>query len=148
MRAPLLFTEKGLELVVHLTCPARRISSAFNFLVDTGSEKSYLAWQDAEKVGIKLDELPPYPKAILGFGGTAQAKHLNELCFLSVQSEEGNLSTAELSEGLLIYRPSLRRGSRSAPAPALSIAGRDLLEKSGWRLVVDMARKLAYLELS
>ena len=115
VRVPLLLTEKGIEVVALLHCPSRHISQTFNFLVDTGSQLSLLAWQDAAKVGIDVEELPSFPKKIGGFGGAAEAKHFREPCFLYLTSDDGELVAVDLPDGILVWRPSRKRSERGSP---------------------------------
>lgn len=82
MRSTLLLTERGIELVGRLTCPERMISGTLRFIIDTGSERSFLGWDDAQKLGIDVDRLPGSAKPVLGFGGSADAKHLREECYI------------------------------------------------------------------
>ena len=144
VRVPLLLTEKGIEVVALLHCPSRHISQTFNFLVDTGSQLSLLAWQDAAKVGIDVEELPSFPKKIGGFGGAAEAKHFREPCFLYLTSDDGELVAVDLPDGILVWRPSRKRSERTSPSPAVSILGREFMERSGCALVVNMARREYY----
>ena len=146
LRVPLLLTEKGIEVVALLHCPSKRISQTFNFLVDTGSELSMLAWQDAAKVGIDAEELPSYRKKIGGFGGASEAKHFTEPCFLYLTTDAGQLITVELPDGILIWRPSRKKSERIAPSPAVSILAREFMARSGCTLVVNMSKKEYYLE--
>jgi len=145
-RVPLLLTEKGIEVVALFHCPSKRISQSFNFLVDTGSDLSMLAWQDAAKVGVDAERLPRYPKPIGGFGGAAEAKHFPEPCFLYLTTDDGTLITVELPEGILVWRPSRKKFERSTPSPAVSILAREFMERSGCTLVVNMAKKECYFE--
>jgi len=146
MRSRLLLTEKGIEVVAVFTCPARRISKTFNFLIDTGSMASYLGWEDALKAGIDADKLPGSPRPVFGFGGAADVKHLPDPCFLHVRYEEGGMETVELPQGIMVYRPSRRKTARWQSGPSFSILGRDFLRNSGWRLVVNLAQEEAFFE--
>lgn len=146
LRVPLLLTEKGIEVAALFHCPSKRISQTFNFLVDTGSELSMLAWQDAARVGIDADELPSYPRQIGGFGGAAEAKHFREPCFLYLTTDDEQLITVELSDGILVWRPSRKKSERTAPSPAVSILAREFMERSACTLLVNMAKKQYYLE--
>ena len=146
LRVPLLLTEKGIEVVALLHCPSKRIAQSFNFLVDTGSELSMLAWQDAAKVGIDAEELPNYPTKLGGFGGAAEAKHFKEPCFVYLTTDDGELITVELPDGILVWRPSRKKSERIAPSPAISILAREFMARSGCTLVVNMAKKQYYFE--
>jgi hypothetical protein len=146
MRSRLLLTEKGIEVVALFTCPARRISQTFNFLIDTGSTASYLGWEDALKAGIDVDKLPGSAKPTFGFGGAADVKQLPEPCFLHVRYGEAGMETVELPQGIMVYRPSRRKTARWQSGPSVSIVGRDFLRNSGWKLVVDLAEQEAFFE--
>ena len=132
--------------MARLTCPSQRISKVLNFILDTGSEASFLGWQDSSEAGIEVDGLPNSRKPVLGFGGAAEAKHLNEPCFLHVDLDGIRLETVELSNGILIYRPSRTRSRHWKEGPSVSILGRDFLASSGMRLVVDLSHDEMYLE--
>lgn len=114
--------------------------------MDTGSELSLLAWQDAAKAGIHVDDLPRYERKLGGFGGAAEAKHVAEPCFLYLTTAKGQIITVELPKGILVWRPSRKRSERRSPSPAVSILAREFLERSACMLFVDMAKKAYYLE--
>ncbi len=146
MRIPLSLTEKGIEVVARVTCPGRKLSSTFNFLIDTGSDRSFLSWEDATKARIDPEELPRYPIPVAGLGGTTEAKHLNDPCFVHVQAEDGTLRTVELPDGMLVYRPARRKETRWVAGAAISLLGRDFLRESRWTLRVNLASGELYLE--
>jgi hypothetical protein len=102
LRSRLVLTEKGIELVARLTCPSKKISKVLNFILDTGSQRSFLGWQDASEAGVDVEGLPSSTKPVLGFGGAAEAKHLNEPCFFHVDLDGVRLETVELMNGILI----------------------------------------------
>jgi hypothetical protein len=58
MRSHLVLGERGIEAVVHFTCPSRMISKALHFVIDTGSELSFLGWKDTILAGIEVGSLP------------------------------------------------------------------------------------------
>jgi len=147
MRASLLLTEKGLEVPAHLTCPAREISSTYNFIVDTGSERSLLAWQDAAKAGIDIEDLPSHKRPLSGFGGRAEAKELSGLFYVTLTSDDKELLTVEMKEGLLIWRPSRKKSQRYVTIPPVSILGRDFMKSSGFTLVVNLSKDFYYFEM-
>ncbi len=146
MRVSLSFTEKGIELVGRLHCPAKHISTSLSFVIDTGSEMSYLGWDDAETAGLDSDQLPRYYKPVLGFGGAAEAKHLREQCFVYAESEDKDLQQVEFPNGILVYRPSKRKKRRWVAGKSVSILGRDFMIYAGWRLSIDAKNKIAYFE--
>ena len=76
----------------------------------------------------------------------AEAKHLNEPCFLHVDLDGTRLETVELPNGILIYRPSRTRSRHWKEGPSVSIRERDFLASSGMRLVVDLSHDEMYLE--
>ncbi|TLZ75652.1 MAG: hypothetical protein E6K08_08215 [Methanobacteriota archaeon] len=146
MRSRLVLSERGIEVVAQFTCPARRITQTYNFLIDTGSSASYLGWEDATKAGIKVEELPSSSKPIFGFGGAADVKHLKDPSFLHVRFEDNTLETVELPDGILVYRPSRRKTTHWQSGPSVSLLGRDFLRMSGWKLIANLPREEAYLE--
>ena len=146
LRVPLLLSEEGIQAVALFTCPSRRISRSFHFLVDTGSKLSFLAWQDAANVGIDLEALPNYRKGLAGIGGAAEARHLTEPCFNHLKTDQGGVVTVELPDGVLIWRPSRKKSARSLPSLAIGILGREFMERLGWTLLVNMAQKEFYFE--
>ncbi len=146
IRSSLSITEKGIEVSARLHCPEHRVSTTLSFLLDTGSDKSFLSWEDPTRAGVDVDSLPSSTRPVSGFGGSADARQLKATCYLYVMFDNKHLETVELSAGLLIYRPSRKRASHWQLAPAISILGRDFLRESGWILVVDLAKKKAYLE--
>ena len=146
MRSSLLLTEKGIRAVTRFNCPTRKISGNLDFIVDTGSERSFLGWDDAQKLGLDVDELPGYAKPVLGFGGSAEAKHLQEACYIYLDFGSDGLREVLLADGILVYRPSKTRTKHWKRGPSVSLLGRDFLEKSGCRLVVDLAKKELFLE--
>jgi len=148
VRSRLFLTEKGIEVVARFTCPARRISDTLHFLIDTGSERSFLGWETAVKVGLVVEDLPRYPKPVFGFGGAAEAKHLSDLCALHVPFEGDQLETVEIRDGILVYRPSRTQTKHWKAGPSVSIIGRDVLTLSGWKLVVDLSQDQMYFEKS
>jgi len=145
-RVPLLLTRKGIEAVAHFTCPARQISSTFNFIVDTGSEVSLLAWEDAAKVDIEVDSLPSYDRPMAGFGGRAEVKHVSDMCCVHLTFDDGKMVTVDLPDGILVWRPSRRKTQRQNPVHSVSILGRDFLLSSGFTLFINLSKKQYYLE--
>src|SRR6267143_6013037 len=146
MRSSLLLTERGIQAVVQFHCPARKASGVLHFIIDTGSTLSFLGWEDAEKLGLDVDGLPGYGMPVLGFGGSADAKHLREECYLYLDFGDQGLQEVILTDGILVYRPSKARAKHWKRGPSVSILGRDFLEKSGYRLVVNLVRKELFLE--
>ena len=146
MRSSLLLTERGIQAIARFTCPARKITGNLHFIIDTGSERSFLGWEDAEKLGLRVDALPGYPKPVLGFGGSAEAKHLREECYIYLDFGDHGLQQVLLADGILLYRPSKARTKHWKRGPSVSILGRDFLEESGYRLVVDLAATELFLE--
>ncbi len=146
MRSQLNITEKGIEAVARLHCPEHRVSTTLSFLVDTGSERSFLSWEDATRAGVDVDSLPSSSRPVLGFGGAADAKELRATCYLYAAFNNSSLEMVELESGMLVYRPSRRKARHWQSAPAVSILGRDFLKRSGWILVVDLAKSEAYLD--
>ncbi len=140
MRSSLLITEKGIEAVVTFTCPARHISRALHFVLDTGSGLSFLGYKDVLQMNIDFDHLPGYGKAVAGFGGAADAKHVPEACFVYVNFGS-ELHEVELPHGILVYRPSRKGAKGWKLEESVSLLGRDFLENSGCKLVVDWPRE-------
>ena len=118
----------------------------FNFIVDTGSAASFLSWEDAKKMGIDIDELPVHPKGVAGFGGTAEARHLKETCYVYLTTEEGTLTTVELPEGMVLSRPPRKKKTHWVPGSGVTILGRDFLEKSGLTLRINLRKNELFLE--
>ena len=146
MRSSLLLTERGIQAAVNFHCPARKISGTLHSIVDTGSTRSFLGWEDAQKLGLDVDRLPGYATPVFGFGGSADAKHLPEECYLYLDFGDEGLQEVILADGILVYRPSKTRSKHWKRGPSLSLLGRDFLEKSGYRLVVDLRRREFFLE--
>ena len=145
MRSRLVLGERGIEAVAHFTCPSRMISKALHFVVDTGSELSFLGWKDAILAGIEVESLPAYPRPVAGFGGAAEAKHLRDPCFVYLDFDD-TLKQVELPNGMLVYRPSRTKTKHWRIEESVSILGRDFIRNSGSKLVVDLANDEAYFE--
>ena len=146
MHSQLNMTEKGIELIARLHCPEHKVSTTLSFLVDTGSDKSFLSWEDAARAGVEVESLPSSSRPVSGFGGAADARQLKAACYLHVMFDDKHLETVELKEGMLVYRPSRKKAGLWQLAPAISILGRDFLRESGWILVVNLAKREAYLD--
>ena len=145
MRSRLVLTERGIEAVAHLTCPSKMVSKVLHFVVDTGSELSFLGWKDALQANIDVEALPTYPKPVAGFGGAAEAKHLREPCYVYLDFD-GVLEQVELPSGMVIYRPSPTKTKHWKIEESVSILGRDFIKNSGYKLIVYLAKDEAYFE--
>lgn len=146
MRSHLILSEKGFTTVGRFHCPTRRINTTLSFIIDTGAEVSLLGWQDLVRAGANVEELPGTPRPLAGFGGEAtDVRHIKDPCFVYLDFE-GKLEYVELSEGILVYRPSRTKTKRWKLEGTVNILGRDFLAKSGWTLVINMAQREAYLE--
>ena len=146
MRSALLLSERGIQAVVNFHCPTRKISGTLHFIIDTGSTRSFLGWEDAQKLGLDVDQLPGYAMPVFGFGGSADAKHIQEECYLYLDFGDQGLQEVILEDGILVYRPSKTRAKRWKRGPSLSLLGRDFLETSGYRLVVNLRGREFFLE--
>ena len=144
MRSPLLLTEKGIETVATFTCPGRRISKVIHFILDTGSGLSFLGHKDALQADIDFDNLPQYGKPVAGFGGAADARHIPEACYVYVDFDN-ELHEVELEGGILVYRPSRKGAKHWKMEGSVSLLGRDFLDRSGCKLVVNLPDE-AYFE--
>src|SRR3989442_6775528 len=101
MRSHLLRTERGFEVAATFACHGVVSSRALHFVIDTGSTFSFLGYKDAVQAGLDFDKLPPYGKPVAGFGGSADARHIREPCFIYLDFE-GQLQEIELSGGILV----------------------------------------------
>ncbi len=82
--------EKGLEVDCVVFCPAYRISDGIaTFIVDTGSERTFLSWQDSKRFEIPVEDLPHHYKPIIGFGGAGGAAGAISLSSDAPLIEEG-----------------------------------------------------------
>lgn len=150
MKSPLVLTERGIELVAQFTCPSRKISKILHFIIDTGSGLSFIGWKDALQAGIDWEKLGGYPKPVAGFGGAADARHLNELCFIHLDFEDDeqkhSLVSVEMPEGMLVYRPARTQTKHWKIEESVSLLGRDFLSNADCRLVLDLPAGEAQFE--
>jgi len=146
LRALIEETEKGLTVPAHFHCPSRRISRPLDFLIDTGSSRSFLSWTDAKEMGVEIDHLPTHPKPVRGFGGGTSVKHLKDPCFVYLEFDRIP-KPVDFPDGILVYEPSKQRslqGQKLGPGP--SILGRDLMRRSGWTLHVNLQKGERWFE--
>ena len=146
MRVSLSLREKGIQVVGSFHCPARKASATLDFVVDTGSARSFLAWEDALSAKIDAENLPSHPRQILGFGGTAQAREVRDVCFIYLRSDDSKLEEVEMPDGILVYKPPPKKAKHWVPGPAVSLLGRDFLTRSKYVLHADLARNVIYFE--
>lgn len=139
--------ERGLEVDCVVFCPAYRISNGIaTFIVDTGSERIFLSWEDAKRFEIPVEDLPHHHKPIIGFGGAAEARVAGEVFHLVFETAGGGTHLETIPEGLLIWRPPKRRKrGRDIPIPGVNILGRDFLKGSRFGLHADIANRLCSL---
>jgi len=138
-RSPLRLAQGLLLAPVVFHCPGRHVSHRLTFVVDTGSSRTFLSWSDAREMGIDFDSLPQADRAVAGIGGVAETRKVLEACFLYLEFDDGKVESVAFPEGLQVYRIPSKKGKSLAPAP--SLLGHDFMERSGWTLLLDFARK-------
>ncbi len=143
-RIRLVLRDQGIQVFAAFASPGHG-SGTFNFVVDTGSRASFLGWEDATKMGINIEDLAVYPKPVAGFGGTAEARHLKETCFIYLTTEDNQMKTVELPDGIIVHRPPKKK-SHWEPGKGVSILGRDFLKNSEMTLRVDLHAGQLFLE--
>ncbi len=116
-----------------------------HFIIDTGSGRSFIGYQNALRAGIDFDRLPQYGRPVAGFGGAADAKHLPDSCYVYLDFEN-TLHEVEMPDGILVYRPSRKGAKHWKVEESANLLGRDFIEASGCRLSIDLARGEAYFE--
>ncbi len=150
MQSPLVLTERGVELVAQFTCPSRKISKVLHFIIDTGSGLSFIGWKDALQAGIDWEKLGRYAKPVAGFGGAADARHLNEPCFIHLDFEDEqhqhSLVTVDLLDGMLVYRPARTKTKHWKVEDSVSLLGRDFLASTACTLVLNLAEGEGWFE--
>lgn len=146
---------KQIEITGFVTCSRLKARGAVVFIIDTGSNVSGIGEKDLSGMGLRFKNLERYtgrPVVVIG-GGTVETRVLRDpVVILGIDTgyekiilmnellvHKGKRKMKRVRKGPMVYEKEIVHRSPS-------ILGMDLLEKLKMRLVVDAARKVAYLE--
>ncbi len=111
---------------------------------------SFIGWKDAVQSGIDWEKLGTYSKPVAGFGGAADARHLDEPCFVHLDFEDEqrqhSLVTVDLPDGMLAYRPARTKTKHWKVEDSVSLLGRDFLAGTACSLVLNLSEGEGWFE--
>ncbi|MFH1420751.1 MAG: hypothetical protein ABIG30_02175 [Candidatus Aenigmatarchaeota archaeon] len=143
MKIPLDITNRGLVLVAFVSALRYRIHGLITFIIDTGSDTSFIGGDDSARFNVPVDRLPLFKYVILG--GTKIDLHLLKDVHLTFKNSESlpfKIKLAQFSMGKATW--SRKSGFETVP----SILGLDFLIENKLSLHLDVDKNEAYLETS
>ncbi len=145
MRIPLRIVTGGVYLSAILSSPTYHIGLAqINFVVDTGSNETFISEGDALRFNIPINRLP-FEKHILMAGSTFELLKARSL-ILYIKKDDNKTEKISLDPFYIARGTKKDEKSRNLALAFPSILGLDFLEKNKFSLVVTPHKNLAYLE--
>lgn len=123
-----------LNSTVVIKAPRGRVAT--NFIMDTGSTKTIISYEDARRL-----QLPFNNKAdVIGLGGRNYVGYVYKKLKLLFKSDDGKVIEEEMD--VILLKPTSDKKIQISP----TIIGTDFLKEKGYRLFCNMADDVAYLE--
>ena len=118
MRSSLLLTERGIRAVAHFNCQTLKVSGILDFIVDTGSERSFLGWDDAQKVASMSTSFQATPSQSLG-SAVLQRLNTSKRSATSIWTLElkDSKKYSSRTASSCIVRPTLEQSTGSVDRP-------------------------------
>ena len=139
MKIPIKIANARLVLVA--TFKHKRLFGRVSFYVDTGSQDSFINWNDALALKIPVNALPFYRHAKIG-GGSLNLHTISDVSF-TFRNEDNEPSKMSM-ESFCVSRNVRTTDNTSYSFP--SILGLDFLAINKLSLYVNPANNIAYLE--
>lgn len=122
------------------------------FLVDTGAAITFISQTDAEKLRVRIEDLPHSPLAVGGVGGTGRASVLRNV-LIGFKCEGNRVIEVTMPEMLVIHNPEVKEKTnrynkqkfiRKVAAP--NLLGVDMMAANDLVLFCDFKKHIGYLE--
>lgn len=144
--AKALGVEDRIWINVNLSIKANRYRGVFgniSALIDTGSFKTVIAPEDAKKLRVPFNILPPSSPKELRIGGVVLPAYVMEDVLIGLKDEHQNLIKINLPKIDVLNRPQQYKPEvKYIP----SILGTDFLKTQGFIFYFDALNMIAYLE--
>lgn len=143
MKIPLRFGEDGLLYLLAFIRLPRRGLGQIEFIIDTGSNNTFINWLDVLKLNIPFTQLEQLPEDIRysGVAGVNMEFRKAGQTSMIVMNEEGNASVF-ISTSMLVGKPLEIKNDFVIP----SVIGTDFLVEHNLVLHFDPVNKEYYLE--
>lgn len=128
MKIPVLFGKNGLLYLI-ATIKIGRVISNIRFIIDTGSNRTYINWVDARRLSVPFNHLPKSPEGTVKIAGETLELRIADKGVIHVFDDKMVVKSFILFSPL-IGRPTSRESETIVP----SILGTDFLEKHGLTL--------------
>jgi len=107
-----------------------------NFIMDTGSTKTIINYDDARRLQLPFDNKAD----IIALGGRNYNGYIYKRLKMIFRTEDGGLVEEEMD--VILLRPTSDKKMQLSP----TIIGTDFLKEKGYKLFCDMAKDVAFLE--
>jgi hypothetical protein len=153
VKVELKFLPDGRPVLTAMVAWVEKCTNAdVTFIVDTGSNATFLGQGDAEKLGAVFNDLDHHNAAFGGVGGTGQARLLKEVMIM-VPCGPGKAMQVSIKKMKVLKNPEsiekadkihLNNVVKRLDAP--SLIGVDFLGSEGLDLFVDVKNRKGYLQ--
>jgi len=146
MRVKVRVEERYLKIECRLLVPDRSVSGYVRFIIDTGAYETILSEAELVDRGIDFDSLPVHDRPLGTIGGWTDPRILGGV-ILEFLGERGEAQYVEMDEIFVVRNIERRaRGGRVKKLVIPNLLGLGMIYQTGARLVIDGAKKTAYLE--